>query len=55
VFHNTPRWTVGPLNTFYAAYIQQAATLEGFSLTKLQSSKAVSAKYYASKIYRSFI
>jgi len=32
-----------------------AATLDGRSLTKLQSSNAVSVKYYASSSYFSFI
>ena len=35
--------------------MQHAATLDGFSLTKLQSKRAVSEKYCANSNYLSFI
>jgi len=35
--------------------MQQAATFDCFSFTRLQSRSVVSAKYYASSSWRSFI
>lgn len=44
-----------PLKTLKDAYKLTAATRDGFSFTRRQSSRAVSVKYYASKICFSFI